>query len=527
MTRFVRFGPCCALLGLLLLALAACSVGAPTGPQQAGTPAPEQSAGLLAAFATNTPSATPSPTPSPTPTSTPTPLPTPTPVAALSVGSLPAGQVLFSTRRAGEAGEQLWRVAVDSVLAELRSDLSPGGWRCSAGEPAACGFVSVDQGLFALRPVTTTPTLLDDLTPLPAVVSALPVSLTLEISATAALSPTLLVTNTGVISSSDPITLTTQLTSTQLTSTQLTSTQATGQPVTPSASPPTLSFSADGASLAVATQDQVAVYDLAAPALLATLDAGGPAELAWAPDGQQLALAYPAGDGNAVALWSLADGRLRVLAQMEAAGNLAWAPDGSKLAFDARTSPGTPSSQGGQPDVYVLYLRSGEIANLTELFLRNNGVDPARQIGGWAPQWEADSETVRYVRGVPGQIEEQNVVRHPLRSRTPSVLWPATDEGKMGLVAEPGGPRLARVVLRDGRDVVQVSPVANAWQDATPGAFSDITALAWAPAGEDAPRLLLLADRQTLWLLDPATGNLSGLVVACPDCVVTQAVWLP
>jgi hypothetical protein len=240
-----------------------------------------------------------------------------------------------------------------------------------------------------------------------------------------------------------------------------------------------------------------------------------------------LALAYPAGDGNAVALWSLADGRLRVLAQMEAAGNLAWAPDGSKLAFDARTSPGTPSSQGGQPDVYVLYLRSGEIANLTELFLRNNGVDPARQIGGWAPQWEADSETVRYVRGVPGQIEEQNVVRHPLRSRTPSVLWPATDEGKMGLVAEPGGPRLARVVLRDGRDVVQVSPVANAWQDATPGAFSDITALAWAPAGEDAPRLLLLADRQTLWLLDPATGNLSGLAVACPDCEVTNAVWLP
>jgi dipeptidyl aminopeptidase/acylaminoacyl peptidase len=326
------------------------------------------------------------------------------------------------------------------------------------------------------------------------------------------------VITTEVTSPSVPLSLTAQLTSTH----------ATNQPINQSTNLLTLSFSPDGATLAVATQDRVIVYDLAAPAMLAMLDAGGPAELAWSPDGQQLALAYPAGEGNAVALWSLDDGRLRVLAQMEAAGRLAWAPDGSKLAFDARTSPGTPSSQGGLPDVYVLYLRSGEIANLTEVFVRNVRVDASQRIGGWAPQWEADSETVRYVRGVPGQVGEQNVVRHPLRSRTSTVLWPAADEGKLGVVAEPGGPRLARVILRDGRDVVQVSPVANAWQDATPGAFVELTVLAWAPAGgEDAPRLLLLADRQTLWLLDPATGSLSGLAVACPDCVVTQAVWLP
>jgi hypothetical protein len=518
MPRFLHFRPCGVLLGLLLLTLAGCSLGAPTGPQQAGTPAPDQTAGLLAVFATDTPSATPSPTSSPTPTSTPTPLPTPTPVAALSVGSLPAGQVLFSTQRAGASGQQLWGVAAGDELAELRSGLLAGGWRCTPGKPAGCVFVTVDQGLFVLRPVTGTAMLLDDLTPLPAMAGALPISPTLPITAAAALSPTLPVTTTEAISPSVPLSLTAPLTSTH----------ATNQPINQFTNPPTLSFSPDGATVAVATQDRVTVYDLAAPALLATLDAGGPADLAWSPDGQQLALAYPAGEGNAVALWSLDDGRLRVLAQMEAAGRLAWAPDGSKLAFDARTSPRTPTSQGGQPDVYVLYLRSGEIANLTELFLRNNGVDPARQIGGWALQWEADSETVRYVRGVPGQIEEQNVVRHPLRSRTPTVLWPAADEGKLGVVAEPGGPRLARVVLRDGRDVVQVSSVANAWQDATPGAFVDLTVLAWAPAGgADAPRLLLLADRQTLWLLDPATGSLSGLAVACPDCVVTQAVWLP
>ena len=518
MPRFLRFAPCCALLGLLLLALAACSVGAPTGPQQAGTPAPDQAAGLLAVFATDTPSATPSPTPSPMPTSTPTPLPTPTPVAALSVGSLPAGQVLFSTQRAGEHGEGLWRVAVDDGLAELRSGLLAGGWRCTPGEPAVCAFVAVDQGLFALRPVTATAMLLDDLTPLPAMVGAMPISPTLAITATAALSPTLPVTSTAIISPSAPLTPTTQLTSTH----------ATNLPINQSANFPILVFSPNGATLAVATQDRVTVYDLAAPALLATLDAGGPAELAWSPDGQQLALAYPAGEGNALALWSLADGRLRVLAQMEEAGRLAWAPDGSKLAFDARTSPATPSSQGGLSDVYVLYLRSGEIANLTEVFVRNVRVDASQRIGGWAPQWEADSETVRYVRGIPGKVEEQNVVRQPLRSRSPTVLWPAADEGKPGVIADPAGQGLARVMLRDGRDVVQISPGPRAWQDATPGAFADITALAWAPTSDaDAPRLLLLADRQTLWLLDPATGNLSGLAVACPDCVVTQAVWLP
>jgi hypothetical protein len=403
-------------------------------------------------------------------------------------------------------------------LAELRSDLLPGGWRCTPGQPAGCVFVTVDQGLFALQPMTGTARLLDDLTPLAAPAGALPISPTLPITAAAALSPTLPITTSEVISPSVPLSLTAQLTFTH----------ATNQPINQFTNPPTLSFSPDGATLAVATQDRVTVYDLAAPAVLAMLDAGGPAELAWSPDSQQLALAYPAGEGNALALWSLDDGQLRVLAQMEAAGRLAWALDGSKLAFDARTSPGTPSSQGGLPDVYVLYLRSGEIANLTEVFVRNVRVDASQRIGGWAPQWEADSETVRYVRGIPGQVEAQNLVRQPLRSRSPTVLWSVADEGKLGVAADPNGPGLARVILRDGRDVVQVSLVANAWQDATPGAFVDLTVLAWAPAGdEDAPRLLLLADRQTLWLLNPATGSLSGLAVACPDCVVTQAVWLP
>lgn len=526
-------------LALVLLAVAACSVGQPTGPQGQGTAPADQTAGVLDFLAADTATATPPPTATPTATSTPTPLPTPTPLAALSVGSLPVGQVLFSTQRAGEAGEQLWRVTAGDGLAELLSGVLPGGWRCVAGDPAACAVVTMDRGLFALLPMTGTTTLLDDLSPV-VLAGGAAISPTVAITATTAVSPTVAVTSTARIS------LTASLTGTSALlpaapiagAAQLTATQSLqggypspSYPVTRSISLPVLAFSPTGDRLAAATDDRVVVYDLAAPAVMATLDAGGPAELAWSPDGGQLALAYPAGEGNAIALWSLAEGAMRVLAQMEAAGHLAWAPDGSKLAFDARTSPGAPASQGGQSDVYVLYLRSGEIANLTELFLRNNGAAPDSQVAAWAPQWEPDGETVRYVRGLPGQIEQQNVVRHALRSRSPSVLWPAADEGVLGLAPEPGGGRAARVLLRGGRDVVQVRSADGDWQDASPGSFAALKALAWAPDGGAGPngaaRLLMLADRQSLLLIDPATGSISGLAVACPDCEVTNAVWLP
>jgi hypothetical protein len=533
--HFVAFG---ALLALML-ALAGCAAGQPTGPQFQGTAPADQPAGVLDFLAADTPTATPPPTATPTPTSTPTPLPTPTPVAALSVGSLPAGQVLFSTQRAGETGEQLWRVTVGGGLAELLSDVLPGGWRCAGAAPATCAVVSMGQGLFALQPMTGTTALLDDLAPIALTGATAAISLTAGITETSAVSPTVALTSTATISVTGEITGATALVPAAPISptVQLTATQPLqdgspppNDPVTELPHLPVLAFAPSGDRLAVATDDRVTVYDLAVPAVLAALDAGGPAELAWSPDGGQLALAYPAGEGNAIALWDRAGGSLRVLAQMEAAGRMAWAPDGSKLAFDARTSPGTPASQGGQSDIYVLYLRSGEIANLTEVFLRNNGVEPASQVAAWAPQWEPDGEAVRYLRGLPGQIEQQNVVRHVLRSRSPSVLWPAADEGALGLASESGGQRLARVVLRDGRDVVQVRTADGDWQDASAGSFAAIRALAWSPAGAgeaDTAPTLLIADRQTLLLIDPATGAISGLAVACPDCTVTNAIWLP
>ncbi len=519
------------LLALLTLILLACSPGNPTGPQDPGTPAAGPG-GLLGLLATDVPTATPIPTATATPTATPTPLPTPTPVAALSVGSLPAGQVLFSTQRAGEAGEQLWRVTAADGLVEALSGVLPGGWRC-AGEPVNCAFVETDQGLFLWQPVSATVTLLDDLAPVVASLSpsaglsetvALTaavgmtdttlLSSTVGVTGTALLSPTVGVTNAVAFVPAAPIAAAAPFTA--------------AQPISQTFTLPVLALNPAGDRLAVATEERVVVYDLSVPAVLATLDAGGPAELAWSPDGGRLALAYPTGAGNAIALWSLADGGSRVLAQMEAAGHLAWSPDGSKLAFDARTSPGAPASQGNQSDIYVLYLRNGEIGNLTELFLRNNGVDPAAQIAAWAPQWMPDGEAVRYVRGLPDQIAEQNVVSQPLRSRSPTTLWPAAETGALGLTAEPGGGRLARVIQREGRAVVQVGTADGGWQDASPGSFNAVGALAWAPADEGAAAgRLLVADRQTLLFIDLATGAISGLAVACPDCTVTNAVWLP
>jgi hypothetical protein len=88
---------------------------------------------------------------------------------------------------------------------------------------------------------------------------------------------------------------------------------------------------------------------------------------------------------------------------------------------------------------------------------------------------------------------------------------------------------MARVVLRDGRDVVQISDAPRAWQDATPGTFADRSPRWYGgpPGDEDCARRLLVADRQTLWSLDSASGAMSGLAVACPDCAATQALWLP
>ena len=214
---------------------------------------------------------------------------------------------------------------------------------------------------------------------------------------------------------------------------------------------------------------------------------------------------------------------------------MAWAPDGAKLAFAGWQEPLTPSSQGSQSDVFVLFLKSGEIANLTEVFLRNNGVPDVQRIAAWAPDWNADSSTVRYLLGVPGQPDQQNIASHPLRSRRLKGLEPVEEAGAAGIVASPDGKLAARVTERDGRQVVQTRNGDGAWVDASPGTFEGLHSLVWAPIeiqpdGADAAtqsRYLLLVSEQTLYVLDVTNGQIGGLAVACPTCSVERAVWLP
>ena len=142
-----------------------------------------------------------------------------------------------------------------------------------------------------------------------------------------------------------------------------------------------LALAPSGAALAVAGQDGVKVFDLETQSLEAQAQITGTTEMAWSPDSSLLALAFPAADSaNTLALWNWREGKVRALAVMQDAGDLAWAPDGAKLAFAGRQAPLTPASQGGQSDVFIAFLKSGEIANLTEVFVRNNGLAPGQQI---------------------------------------------------------------------------------------------------------------------------------------------------
>ncbi len=226
-----------------------------------------------------------------------------------------------------------------------------------------------------------------------------------------------------------------------------------------------LALAPNAAALAVASRDSVKVFDLETQSLEAQARITGTMAMAWSPNSSLLALAYPAADGSSsLALWNWQDGKMRALAAMQDVGDLAWAPDGAKLAFAGWQEPLTPASQGSQSDVFVAFLKSGEIANLTEVFLRNNGVPSAEQIAAWAPEWEADSSTVRYLLGVPGQPDQQSIASHPLRSRRLKGLEPVEEAGAAGIVASPDG-KLAATGDRTRRPPGRTDPVKGdgAW----------------------------------------------------------------
>lgn len=459
------------------------------------------------AGATDTPTTQPTVTPTPLPT--PTSVPTPTPPSALPAGILPGGQVFFGAQRAGETWQELWWVPGQGDLRLVQAELAPDRWQCAGGDLTRCVIATNTAALQLSLPASGTLVLLDDLSAVAPPSDIVSITQTSALTVSTALSDSLGLRETAAISL----------------------TQASTQTL----SNVQLSLAPSGTLLAVVGQDGVKIFDLITPSLEAQALLTATTALAWSPDSSLLALAYPTSAAvDTLALWNWREGAMVALANMQDIGGLAWAPDGAKLAFDGRQTPSTPASQGGQSDVFIAFLKSGEIANLTEVFVRNNGLAPGQQIAAWAPRWEADSATVRYILGMVGQLDQQNIARHPLSSRRLKGLEAVPEAGAAGIVPSPDGTIEARVAERDGRQVVQVRRVGGEWSDASPGTFDRVRTLVWAPSElqPDDPnatsgRYLLVVSHNALYTMNIDTGQIGGLAVACPSCTIGQATWLP
>lgn len=439
--------------------LAACRNAPAPGPQpstEAATPA-----SLLSLFATDTP------TPAPTATPTSTPTTTPTPAAALAIAGAPVGEVLFSTARDGELGEQLWRLGQQPPAEEVSRGLWPNTWRCAPALQGLCIWLDTAGGLIDVPLSGRKPALLDDLSPIS---STLP----LPVLALDPQGSRLAVAARGQLALYDlqgPALL-----------------AVLDAPVVRD-----LAWSPDGSLLAwvAALEDRQAV-------------------VVWATDEEATAL------------------QPQVIAEMDAADHLAWSPDGQKLAFDAQQSAATPDSQGSRPDIFVYYRDSGEIANLTELFHANDGLGPTEQIAVWQPEWNAGGQALRYRRGRIEDPAGQEVWQQTPFTRDARLLWTQPDEGVLGMIPSPGGAWQARVLASEGRQTVQVRQFEQEWANAFSGTFAEVSAVIWSPlpaADEASAPSLLVVDRQTLWLVDPNQQQAAGLVVACNECRITHAVW--
>lgn len=429
-------------------------------------PAPAVKLSLAPATATPTATATATATPTPTPT----PLPTPTPVAAVPVGQLPAGQLFFAVAREDQLSPGLWHMAAGGELSPLLESVEPGGWDCRGGEAPLCLAAGDNRGgaVLAVPVDGSAPALLDLLTP---------VTPTTRLSETLALQEAVTATVVGLHAAVAP----------------------------------------DGQWAALATPRDVRIYDLVSGQLTATLMISGTTALAWSPAPAALAVVAEEEGSQRLALWRSDRSNASVLALTAGIGHLTWAPTGWKLAFDARHGPSLH-------DVFVANLDTGEIRNLTELYLREKG-----QVAAWRPLWEADGSALRYIRGRLDDPARQTVVRHPLDTWRTTALWPVTDEGLTSLAVSPDGLWYARLIEREGRQVVQVRPADDSgWQDATASTFEDVTALAWGPpTAAGSGRYLLAVRPQALVWIDPEAGQDGDILAVCATCRIAGVRWQP
>jgi hypothetical protein len=255
----------------------------------------------------------------------------------------------------------------------------------------------------------------------------------------------------------------------------------------------------------------------------------------WSPDASELAVVYETRDQQALAIWQGDDGAVRLVALMERIQAPVWSPDGTKLAFDAMGPTGTAGAHSDFSDVYVADGASGEVFNLSEMYLSNRNRESTEQISAWAAEWEDDSQTIRYVRGVPGTRQDQVLARHPLSRRSATALWPAASEGLVGIVQSTAADeRQARIVEGTKGLVLQMARESNGWQDLVDLQFRGVLDLQELPSTLTDPSAatpsgwpLLLIAEEGIWLVDVDRATIDKIVSVCATCSVGRASWLP
>lgn len=459
--------PCLGLIFAALMTLAACGGAESPRPRPAGmATAAGPVADATAAVATNTAVPTPSATPLPTATSTPS--PTPTAIAVSGQGALAAGRLVVGVTRSEAEVESIWQLATGATPAPLHEAVMPGLWDCAAGEAARCLAITSGGGLLALAPDGSAPPQL------------LPVPAGFELNAAGGM-----------------------------------------------AAPAALALAPDAGRAAVSVPGRTTVLGLPDGRAEASLLVTATVAMAWSPNGEALALVHdsPASQ-QALTLWRADSDVLTEVAIMGEIDYLHWSPDSGRLAFSGR--PRLDPEAEGVSDVFVAFLRSGEVSNMSESGLFNQ--DEPGAMAAWAPEWEASGEALRYRRGAPDDPGRQEVVRHPLASLRATSLWPATEAGLFGVLDSPDGRWQARVIDVDGDQgqALEVRLTGEPWAPEAAMPMAGVKALRWVPFGPDGDSYgLLLQESQALRWYDVTAAAWTDLATACANCALTRAVWLP
>ncbi len=115
--------------------------------------------------------------------------------------------------------------------------------------------------------------------------------------------------------------------------------------------------------------------------------------LAWSPDGQQLALSTKTKGNDDIAIVNYRTGKVEKIKfkNIDAIGSVAWSPDGKTLAFDGNIGP--------YQDIFLYDLASKELSNLTNDYFSD-----------YEPSWSGDSKELFFSsdRGAKTELNTYN-----------------------------------------------------------------------------------------------------------------------